>query len=283
MRARIGTALAVLLLAGVAAGCGGGPKDPAKSQASTPKSFKMRASGTPEAVKITAPGEFPAGLTRFDFTNDAQGKHSVQVIRVDGGRKPAAALKATFAWFQGGKPLPKWVYLAGGVPLTESGDRRSAVQELAPGDYFIVDPEKKGKPEVAAQFRVTAGSPAKLQGSPARIEAYEYGFRATGLTAGENRVLFDNKGKEPHFVEAAPLKPGKTLADVKRFLKNEKGEPPLIFNAAVSTPVLDAKGKQQVDLHFTRKGKFALLCFVPDRKGGPPHAAKGMVSIAEVK
>ena len=30
-------------------------------------------------------------------------------------------------------------------------------------------------------------------------------------------------------------------------------------------------------------GKYALICFVPDRKGGPPHSKKGMVSEATVR
>jgi hypothetical protein len=29
-------------------------------------------------------------------------------------------------------------------------------------------------------------------------------------------------------------------------------------------------------------GTYALMCFVPDRKGGPPHAFKGMVSEARI-
>ena len=32
-----------------------------------------------------------------------------------------------------------------------------------------------------------------------------------------------------------------------------------------------------------KKGSYALLCFIPDRQGGPPHVAKGMVSEAKVE
>ena len=32
-----------------------------------------------------------------------------------------------------------------------------------------------------------------------------------------------------------------------------------------------------------KKGKYALVCFIPDRQGGPPHVAKGMVSEATVE
>jgi hypothetical protein len=31
------------------------------------------------------------------------------------------------------------------------------------------------------------------------------------------------------------------------------------------------------------KGKYALVCFIQDRKGGPPHAAKGMITEADIQ
>jgi hypothetical protein len=39
--------------------------------------------------------------------------------------------------------------------------------------------------------------------------------------------------------------------------------------------------KQSVELDL-KPGRYVLLCFVPDREGGPPHVAKGMISDAEV-
>ena len=33
-----------------------------------------------------------------------------------------------------------------------------------------------------------------------------------------------------------------------------------------------------VDLDFKKSGKYVALCFIPDRQGGTPHVAKGMVS-----
>jgi hypothetical protein len=41
--------------------------------------------------------------------------------------------------------------------------------------------------------------------------------------------------------------------------------------------------KQVVELELPKAGKYALICFVADRRGGPPHAAKGMVSEVAVK
>lgn len=82
---------------------------------------------------------------------------------------------------------------------------------------------------------------------------------------------------------AAPIKQGKTIADVRKFIKTEKGEEPIDEKGTVDTPVLEGGGSQVAQLNLKKKGKYALLCFVPDRKGGPPHVAKGMISEATVR
>jgi hypothetical protein len=46
--------------------------------------------------------------------------------------------------------------------------------------------------------------------------------------------------------------------------------------------VIDGGESQVIDLQL-KKGNYALVCFIQDRKGGPPHAAKGMVSEADVR
>ena len=46
--------------------------------------------------------------------------------------------------------------------------------------------------------------------------------------------------------------------------------------------MLDGGNKQVVQLELQR-GNYALLCFVSDRQGGPPHVAKGMIQEVEVR
>jgi len=117
-----------------------------------------------------------------------------------------------------------------------------------------------------------------------RIEALDYSFKTTGLKAGKSRILFTNNGKQLHFALAIPIKPGKTIEDVRASLKEEDGggEPPVIEKESVSSGILDAGESQAVDLTL-RKGNYALVCFVADRKGGPPHAFLGMGSEAIVE
>lgn len=40
--------------------------------------------------------------------------------------------------------------------------------------------------------------------------------------------------------------------------------------------------RQLAALNLGRPGNYVLICYVPDRAGGPPHLAKGMVSEAKV-
>lgn len=284
-----GRGLLTLATAGLAVAltaCGGG-KDPKKEallrdSSAQPKQLIIAAEGTARDVEYSVPEEFPPGMARIVLRNDAQGSHAVQLVRFDPDHTAEEALKVASAWFMGRGPLPDWVRAAGGAPVAKPRAQSSSIQSLVAGSYLITDTESKGPPKVNGTFRVIG---QRDQGNPvadARIEAYEYGFRAANLKAGKGDVLIDNKGEEPHFVEAVPLRPGKALADVRRYLQDESGEPPVVFEKAVSTPVLDGKTRQVVTLEL-QKGQYALLCFVPDRAGGPPHAFKGMVAEVEVR
>jgi len=95
-------------------------------------------------------------------------------------------------------------------------------------------------------------------------------------------VLFDNKGGQPHFVVGLPMNTGATIEDVRTFFKEEKGKPPFTEEGGFDSAISEGKGKQVINLNL-KKGKYALACFIPDRQGGPPHVAKGMISEATVE
>ena len=143
--------------------------------------------------------------------------------------------------------------------------------------------------QATASLEVAGGGGGAPPSAPASIRASEYAFATAGLKAGRNRVTFENTGKEPHHAVIAPLRPGKTLADVRKFAREEgdedresSGPPPLDFEKTQATTVFDGGMKQVTELDL-EPGKYALLCFITDRKGGPPHVAKGMVAEATVR
>jgi len=139
----------------------------------------------------------------------------------------------------------------------------------------------KGLKFGVASFKVAgeAGGGGALPKAVAKIEAYEYGFRTSGLAVGKNTIEFSNTGTEAHHVIAVPYKPEATLAEVRKAFKQDGGvDPPLDFAHVSYTARIDGGTKQITELDLDKPGKYALLCFVSDRKGGPPHVAQGMVA-----
>jgi hypothetical protein len=272
-------ALAVALVPSVLAGCGGGSSQPPKPA----KKITIKTERFGEQTQVSVTKEVDAGVQELTFTNAASGEHSAQLLRYDQGHDPQEALKAGNDWGERGKPLPSWLHLEGGFGNIDRGATRAGAVNLEPGSYMVLDLEATRQNPVYSTF-IVRGKPSQdpLPATKATIQASEYKFTSTGLTAGATRVLFKNSGKEPHHVAAAPLADGATLADVREFLKTERGEPPIEESSATDTAVVDG-GKEQVLELDLKRGTYALLCFVPDRKGGPPHAVKGMVSEAEVR
>ena len=262
--------LALLALGALMAACGDDDEEAVASDAAV-AAFELSGSG--QAAKMSGPGSVEAGAVQVDFKNSTKDDAGVTLVRVEGDHTAAQAVKAGRAWGEGNTPLPDWVRFVGGVASIGSGGTSTSVQSLRQGKYVAVDINTNA----FAPFEVTGDGDGELPTTSARVEARDYSFEASGLKAGKGRVLFTNTGKEPHFALMAPIKPGKTLDDVRQALETEEGEPPIVEDKTVSTGVLDGGESQAIDLTL-QKGKYALLCFVGDRKGGPPHAFKGMVS-----
>jgi hypothetical protein len=223
------------------------------------------------------PQSAPAGVTRIELVNSGRRPHDAQLIRVEGDHSPREVFAALENADRG---LPDWFFLAGGPDTAEAGDTTSVVQELDPGAYFAIDTDSFD-PSSTTELEVTGEADGELPEAEATVSAFEYGFAAEGLTAGTNQILFENTGSQPHHLRAAPLLPGRTLDDVRKFVETEKGRPPVDFDKEVSTSTLEGGTSQVVELELGA-GEYAVLCFIADREGGPPHVAKGMVSEATV-
>ena len=68
-----------------------------------------------------------------------------------------------------------------------------------------------------------------------------------------------------------------------RFLKERSsGPPPVDADRAQETAILGAGQRQLAKLRLA-VGRYALLCYVRNRSGGPRHAERGMVGEVEVR
>lgn len=287
---RQGTRLlaALAVTAGLAAGCGGGDDDSDSGSAS------QQASGSeqPASLAITAtdqglqvPAEVAPGVVEVELTNEGERPHEAQLVRIEGDHTTAELVKTLSR--QGG-PIPDWIRIPGGTGVAAPGQTDTSTVELEPGKHVAIDMSSRGKP-ATAEFEV-AGEPsdAELPSVDAEIVADEFSFETSGLQPGTNRFEFRNAGDEPHHAIAVPMRDGATIDEVTAFFESEgqgqgqsQGPPPVAFGQEVGTAVIEG-GKSQIAELELEQGRYALVCFIQNRAGGPPHVALGMVDELEV-
>jgi hypothetical protein len=270
-----GAALALAFAGlGLAAGCGGDDDGDGGAQ---PRTLEITATGSGRQARFELPKSTEGGLTEVRLTNSGKDEQEAQLIRVEGDHSVREVLEVIQG--EGGR-IPSWLRAQGGVGTTQPGKTGSSVDLLPEGRYYVIGTGEEGPPATASLTVEGGDTGGELPDTSALVVARDYSFEASGLKAGENRVRFENEGREPHHVVAFPLRPGAQIGAVARFFRTEKGEPPIEDPDA--SAVIDGGGSQLTDLEL-RKGRYALVCFVTDRKGGPPHTAKGMISEATVR
>ncbi|MDP8943465.1 MAG: hypothetical protein M3N16_05025 [Actinomycetota bacterium] len=264
----------LLLLAGLglaaATGCGGEERPAAQARA-RPLAIEVT-EPSPGRYRFRAPARVPAGMVRMTLRNAGMSEHRAQLVRVEGRHTAGEVLRAR----RGGGRIPGWLSFAGGVGVTRPGRTASVTQPLRPGTHYLVG--ATGDRGTPARLEVVGEAARSEPPRPgASIESTEYSFAGTGLRPGRNAVRFHNAGFEPHHVVAVPIRRGSTLADVRDVLEGRgSGRSPVDLDRAQETAILD-EGQTQVTELDLRPGSYALLCFVRDRGGGPPHVARGMV------
>ncbi len=258
-----------------------------------PAKVTVTASAAGKQVKFDVPAQLKPGATQLELVNDIKEPAELQIVQLDGGHTLAEFYPVIES--EEPKPIPTWFHAFGGVGETSPGETRSVVVDLKAGKYAWFSgtaPEQEGaQPQYKrggeGSFEVTGDpSGAQLPATPAQITAKELGptdyqFEASGFKAGTNQITFTNSGAQLHHVIIAKLNKGATIDKVMEFFSTEKGPPPVDFDASEITAVLDRGGKQ-VETVELQSGSYALMCFIPDREGSPPHAIKAKM-VQEVK
>ena len=257
-------------------GSSSGKADPQSGKAI----FEITGSG--KNIKVSGPSEARAGVLEFQLKNSTKKEASLQLIGIEGGQDAAEVIKTGEAWGDKGGKLPSDLKLAGGTGNVAPGETGVVRQSLSAGRYMALNIDSNAY----AEFEVTGDGTGTLASTSGTITASEYAFETAGpLKAGDVQLTFDNSGKEAHHIVGLPINPGKTVKEVADFLKEEdeaSGPPPFSENGGFDTAILDGGAEQTFDAKL-KAGKYALICFIPDRAGGPPHVAKGMVSEAVVE
>jgi plastocyanin len=236
---------------------------------------------------ITAPASADPGEAEITLTNSGEQEADLQLFKIEGQHTANEVVRTVGDVIRGGA-LPDWFFAGGGVGPTAAGSSETVTQVLEPGTYYAFNTGTEGPPdpESLSAMEVT-GDPSEdeLADTDATVRTIDYGFETEGdLQVGENEITFENAGVQPHHVIAQRIADGKTIDDVRAFLRDQQGQPPVDESSVAETAVLDAGGSQLATLDLKEPGTYAMLCFISDRQGGPPHSiGEGMIDEIEVK
>ncbi len=230
----------------------------------------------PGRFRYRAPASVRGGLVEIRLRNVGDAPHKAQLWRITGDHTVKEALRIR-------RPQPDWLRTAGGVSLTEPGSTSRTLQSLPAGRYYVA--ATLDQPGTVAAFTVTAARKAtQPPRAPARVEARDFSFRVSALRAGRNSVDFDNTGTQPHHAFFTPMRAGSTLSQVRKFFSSSTstGPPPIDAAGTRETVVLEG-GERQVTQLDLEAGRYALICFVRGRQGGPRHLELGMINEVRVR
>ena len=263
---------------GVAPAAGGtSSSDPLRDAGTRPARLNITVDDVGRTrFRYRAPRTVRGGLVEIRLRNMSAAPRKAQLWRIEGDHTVQEALRVR-------RPQPDWLRTAGGVSLTEPGRTSSTLQALPAGRYYVA--AVLGTPGMVASFTVTgAATVPELPRAPARVEAKDFSFRVSGLKAGRNSVDFDNTGSEPHHAYFTPMRAGVDLKDVTRFFgaSTSTGTPPVDPETVRETVVLEGHERQVTQLDLPA-GRYALICFVRGRSGGPRHLELGMINEVTVR
>jgi plastocyanin len=241
----------------------------------------------PAAVTVTAsdfdfqaPDTIAAGATTVRLVNHGKELHQVQLIKLEEGKTLADMAQA----LKSEGPPPSWVKFVGGPNGVAPGQEARATSVLAPGQYayicFIPSPDgvmhaAKG---MARPFTVSGGSTASAAQPSAdvTIKLVDYDFQTSQpLKPGQQTILVENAGPQPHELVLLRLAPGKKVEDFATWSETGmKGPPPAEPLGGVTLLDKGARGTFSANL---TPGEYGFICYFPDKKDGKPHLAHGMM------
>jgi hypothetical protein len=154
-------------------------------------------------------------------------------------------------------------------------------ERLTKGSYVFIDQNQNAP--IFSTLRVKGKAhkrhPVATHG---KINIFTFGFEPRGAIGNHGWVAVDNRSDQPHFIEFQRVKKGTTRAQVLKFLRSGSGQPSFGLRANSTFGVISPNrhAAWKVDLP---KGRYALMCFWPDRMTGMPHAFMGMVDMVNLK
>lgn len=232
-----------------------------------------------------APSELSAGWAAITLVNESDGRRQAALLRFEEG-KTMPDLAAAMA--EGAAGAPSWLTPIGGPSGVMPGSSGSALVNLQPGDYVMLDPvpDEEGVPGVAKGYIMpfTVAKAEKMPDAPEAVLTldmvdYAYTFDNDAISAGEQTVRITNSGpQEAHEVAIIRLNEGATVQDFLAAMAPDAppGPPPGVPVAGLASLAIGEEAYLTVKLESGVK--YGLLCFLPSSENqGTPHFMLGMV------
>lgn len=277
--------VAMLVLALVATACGGDD-----SAAPGGDNDARRISVNIAADALEVPAEIPAGAVEVEVTGQTNPYTEVSFTRVEPGTSEDD-FRAGIASAMEGSEIPAYLLnSSGAVPSADP-----AVVLLEAGDYFAWTEvpreeqtqeeaeEEEGPPNLLVAATTVTGEPAgELPQTDGRITARDYGFDVD-VTAGGTYTFFNEGPEQLHHAvlfNFGDLEPAVVEENLPAFFAaGEEGAPPEAFadldfenfeagGSGVFGPEVGGTFGATLESGTT----YAVVCFISDRSGGPPHA-----------
>lgn len=237
---------------------------------------------TAREYSYDAPATLPAGLVGLTLTNSGQKDHDFRFYQLVAGAtldQLQAALQA-----QDQAKFESLVAGRGGWDAAP-GETHKVTVGFQAGQYLLTSlagGRGGGKPDIAqgmkALISVSGTAPAGQQ-PPAvdgTLTMKDFSFDVpAGFGKGTFTVI--NAGVQSHEVLLNTLDPGKTLDDVKAYLRSAQSGPPSWAHAVAGMPEIAPGTTQWVTMNLP-PGHYLMLCRVLDPATNAPHAAKGMIA-----
>ena len=275
MRWLIGGTFAFLGVLGCAASS---PASSRSVDASTPATKPTLVRVVARDFAFDSAHSVPAGLVAIRLVNQGHAIHMLGIARLDSGKTVADVYNA----ITGNKPLG-WFSEVGGPGAISPGDSVTQYAVLEPGTYSMICwwPDSTGKEHVMNGMMSTLTVTGQTAGAPVEptpdiyLRERDYAIATTGaFTSGPHVFRVDNDGPQDHDVTILRVLPGKTDAEVAKWLvKPDMRSAPV---EAVGGVVGIARWGHTEFAADLKPGNYLILCMIPDAKDGKPHFMHGM-------
>lgn len=237
--------------------------------------------------KFQIPATVNAGLMGVTFMNDGKEPHELSFVRINDSVTVQQYKAQLEAFPPKAFTMSKW---RGGAATIMPGQSERVVINLDPGQYalicFVESPN--GMPHFVegmfTPFKVVASASQTTEPTAdAEVSIKMYNFTLPTIKAGTMILKVTNNDNTGHEMNLLKLADGKTIQDVKAFLHQKKGPPPLNAQKYGLAPYTYAGGIQPIEPGLSNwvelnlaPGNYVAVCFVPEIVG-ISHVDEGMI------